>query len=55
MRRNVIRVSGEIELADGTVRPVDESALRHAPERALRLLSLALPLLAGALVALRLQ
>ena len=55
LRRNVIRVTGEMELADGTKRPVDEATIRHAPERALRTLSLALPLVAGSLVALRLS
>jgi hypothetical protein len=55
LRRRAVRVSGELELADGSVRPVDEGFLRHAPERALRTLSLAVPLLAGSLVAFRLS
>ena len=55
LRRKVVRVSGEVELADGSTRPVTEADLRHAPELALRTMSLALPLLAGALVALRLM
>jgi hypothetical protein len=55
LRRRAVRVSGELELADGSVRPVDEAFLRHAPERALRTLSLAVPLLAASLVAFRLS
>jgi hypothetical protein len=54
LRRRAIRVSGELELADGSVRPINESFVRHAPERALRTLSLAVPMLAGSLVAFRL-
>ena len=54
LRRSVRDVRGELELADGTVEPVDASSLRSAPERALRWLSAAVPLLAAALLAARL-
>lgn len=52
LRRRTRTVSGSIERTDGTVEPLDASALRSAPESALRWMSLALPLLAaGAVVA----
>jgi hypothetical protein len=54
LRRKTRSVSGSIERSDGTVEAVDEAFLRAAPEGALRALSVALPLLAGALVAVRL-
>jgi hypothetical protein len=54
LRRSVRDVRGELELADGTVEPVDAASLRSAPERALRWLSAAVPLLAAALLAARL-
>jgi hypothetical protein len=50
VRRQVRSVSGEVVLQDGSVEPLDEMSLRGAPERALRWLSLAMPLLAFALV-----
>jgi hypothetical protein len=53
LRRTTTSVSGEVRYADGTSRQIDEAYLRHTPERALRTLSLALPALAGGLVALR--
>lgn len=54
LRRRVRAVHGEIVLADGSTQPVDRAALGAAPEGALRAMSLALPLLAGALVLARL-
>ena len=50
LRRHVVSVGGTITLRDGTTQPLDAAALRAAPERALRLLSLAMPLLASAMV-----
>ncbi len=55
LRRRVVRVQGEIEMADGSVEPLDEAALRAAPEAALRVLALAVSLLAVGLVAARLS
>jgi hypothetical protein len=43
-----------LRLRDGSEVPIDAGAIRAAPERALRLLSAALPLLAAGLVAARL-
>jgi hypothetical protein len=54
LRRNVTHIRGELELADGSTEPLDAGALRAAPERALRWLSLALPLLATAMLVMRL-
>jgi hypothetical protein len=54
LRRFVLAVRGEIELADGGVEPVDASSLRRAPEGALRLLCIAVPLLAAAFLLARL-
>ncbi|MBI3648356.1 MAG: hypothetical protein HY240_06375 [Actinobacteria bacterium] len=53
LRRQVIAVSGEIVLAGGEREPLDAAALRAAPERALRLLSVAMPVLAAALLVAR--
>jgi hypothetical protein len=50
LRRQIATVDGRITLRDGTTEPIDPSALRATPERALRLLSLAMPLLAVAMV-----
>ena len=55
LRRSVRDVRGELELTDGTVEPVDAASLRSAPERALRWLSAAIPLLAAELLAARLM
>ena len=55
LRRHASEVEGTIRFADGTSRPIDEGALRHAPERALRTLALALPGLALGLVLFRLD
>jgi hypothetical protein len=49
LRRTVASVSGEIMTADGVREPLDASSLRAAPERALRWLSLAMPLVAAGL------
>src|SRR4029079_19839943 len=54
LRRNVSSVEGRMRLRNGTEAPIDAGALRAAPERALRLLSASLPLLAAGLVAARL-
>ena len=54
LRRSVRSVTGEVELFDGTIEPLDRGSLRAAPERALRWMSLAMPLLATALLASRL-
>lgn len=50
LRRHVASVSGEIVTEDGSREPLDASSLRSAPEGALRWLSLAMPLLATALL-----
>ena len=55
LRRTVVDVRGEVELNDGTRERIDASAIRDAPERALRWLSLAMPLIATALVIARLS
>ncbi len=49
LRRHVVGVHGELVLDDGTREPLDEAALRAAPEGALRGLSIAVPLVALAL------
>jgi hypothetical protein len=54
LRRSVSSVEGRMRLRDGSEVTIDAGALRAAPERALRLLSVALPLLAAGLVAARL-
>ncbi len=53
LRREVERVSGTVRMTDGRERPLDAEALRAAPERALRLLSIAMPVLAAALIVAR--
>jgi hypothetical protein len=53
-RRDVVAVTGELELADGSREAVSREVLVTAPESALRLLAAATVLLAAALVALRL-
>ena len=53
VRRQVTRVSGELELRDGTRELLDEDGLILAEERALRLLAAAAVVLAAALVAVR--
>src|SRR5207248_2513500 len=54
LRRHVVSVSGEIVADDGSVRSIDASTLRSAPESALRLLALATVSIAVALVVARL-
>jgi hypothetical protein len=54
LRRHVVGVRGELELDDGARETLDAAALRAAPEGALRLLSIAVPLVAAALLASRL-
>ena len=46
LRRHVVAVHGELTLDDGARETIDAGALRAAPERALRLLSIAVPLVA---------
>jgi hypothetical protein len=53
LRRHAVRVSGQIELEGGVVRPIDASTLRRTQEIALRLLTLATVAIAVALVAAR--
>ena len=50
LRRSVTAVSGELTLADGATERIDASTLRTVPERALRWMSLAMPLFAAALL-----
>jgi hypothetical protein len=50
LRRHVTSVRGELVLDDGGREPVDAAALRAAPETALRLLSIAMPVIAVGLV-----
>ena len=54
LRRRVADVEGTITRRDGSQVPVDAELLRAAPEAALRLLSIAVPLLAAALMTLKL-
>ena len=54
LRREVAEVRGTLVLRDGTQEHLTDAALRAAPERALKLLSLAVPLLALAAVLTRL-
>jgi hypothetical protein len=50
LRRHVAGVKGTIELRDGSRRALDAASLRSAPEAGLRWLSLAMPLLAAAML-----
>jgi hypothetical protein len=54
LRRRVASVSGELVTIDGEREPLDASSLRAAPERALRWFSVAMPLIALALVVAKL-
>jgi hypothetical protein len=54
LRRDVVRVRGELEGEDGRTEPLDADVLRAAPESALRWMSLAMPLVAAALLTARL-
>jgi len=53
LRRKVTSVEGTITFRDGTARPLDADTLKAAPEVALKLLSIAMPVLAVALVLAR--
>jgi len=53
LRRTVASVSGELVTTEGIHEPLDASVLRAAPEGALRWLSLAVPLVAAALLVAR--
>lgn len=53
LRRRTGRVQGVIERNDGTTEAIDRATLTRAPEQALRALSLAVPLIAAAMVAAR--
>jgi hypothetical protein len=53
LRRHVAGVAGTITLDDGSSETIDAASLRAAPERALRLLSFAMPALALALLLAR--
>jgi asparagine N-glycosylation enzyme membrane subunit Stt3 len=53
LRRKTASVTGEIVGSNGSVEPIDTASLQKAPESALRAISLAMPLLAAALVVLR--
>jgi hypothetical protein len=53
LRRSTVEVTGTLTLRDGTREQLDAGNLRLAPEAALRLLSLAMPLLAVGLLAAR--
>jgi len=53
LRRRTARVEGQIERSDGTLERIDRTVLTEAPERALRALSIAVPLLAAAAVVAR--
>jgi hypothetical protein len=53
VRRKVIAVRGELELADGSREPLDAGRLTAPAETGLRLLSLATVVLAATLVAFR--
>ena len=50
LRRRVAGVEGTITLRDGTTEALGTEAIRKAPEAALQLLSIAMPVLAAALV-----
>lgn len=54
LRRDVADVRGEILTSDGSTEPIDAASLRSTPEAALRWLSLAMPLLAAAVLVARL-
>jgi predicted NAD/FAD-binding protein len=53
VRRRVASVSGQLTLADGAVARVDAELLAGAAEQALQLLTVAMPVLAGALLLFR--
>ena len=51
LRRHAVSIEGRVAFDDGTDLALDGAWLRSTPERALRLLSLSVPLLAVAMVA----
>jgi len=53
LRRHVTEVTGTLTREDGTARSVDAATLRNAPEAALRLLCVAMPLLGASLIVFR--
>ena len=53
LRRKVTSVEGELRFRDGSARSIDADLLRAAPEVALKLLSIAMPVLAVAMVLAR--
>lgn len=55
LRRSVARVEGSLVTVDGVREPLDAASLKAAPERALRWMSIAMPLLAAALLFSRLD
>jgi hypothetical protein len=50
LRRQVVAIEGSITYRDGGVEPIDAATLRSTPERALRWMSLAIPLVALAML-----
>jgi hypothetical protein len=54
LRRSVREVTGEVTLVDGSTERLDATSLRAAPEAGLRVLSVAMPLLAASLLVVRL-
>ena len=53
LRRSVRDVRGELVFSDGSIESLDATSIRAAPETALRWFSLAMPLLAAALLVAR--
>jgi hypothetical protein len=53
LRRRIVAVEGRITLRDGTTEPIGAEAIGGAPEAALKLLSVAMPVLAAAFVIAR--
>jgi len=51
LRRNALRIEGRVVYDDGSEEPLDNAWLRVTPERALRSLSIAVPLVAAAMLA----
>jgi hypothetical protein len=51
LRRNALSVEGRAVYDDGSEEPLDNAWLRRTPERALRMLSIAVPLVAAAMLA----
>ncbi len=49
LRRKALRIEGRVVYEEGNEEPIDAAYLRAAPERALQLLSVAVPLLAAAM------